>query len=115
MSLGDRYRVPPGTKVTLAEYDPNDTAEYTDKKTARKALKQITKRLNELQYLLYAEDKRGLLIVLQGMDASGKDGTIRHGPLPLRDLNTIRPRIEAAEGQGAVAATKPDVVPRSWR
>ncbi len=78
MSIGDRYRVPPGTKVTLAEYDPNDTAEYTDKKTARKALKQITKRLNELQYLLYAEDKRGLLIVLQGMDASGKDGTIRH-------------------------------------
>ncbi len=32
-----------------------------------------------------------------------------------RDLETIRPRIEAAEGQGAVAATKPDVVPRSWR
>ncbi len=78
MSIGDRYRVPPGTNVTLADYDPNDTAEYTDKKTARQALKRITRRLNELQYLLYAEDKRGLLIVLQGMDASGKDGTIRH-------------------------------------
>ncbi len=78
MSLADRYRVPPSTKVTLTEYDPNDTAEYTDKKTARQALKQITRRLNELQYLLYAENKRGLLIVLQGMDASGKDGTIRH-------------------------------------
>ncbi len=78
MSMGDRYRVSPGAKVTLAEYDPDDTAEYTDKKTARQALKQITRRLHELQYLLYAEDKRGLLIVLQGMDASGKDGTIRH-------------------------------------
>jgi PPK2 family polyphosphate:nucleotide phosphotransferase len=78
MSLGDRYRAPPGSKVALAEYDPDDTAEYTDKKTARQALKQITRRLNELQYLLYAENKRGLLIVLQGMDAAGKDGTIRH-------------------------------------
>ncbi|MCH7776518.1 MAG: polyphosphate kinase 2 family protein, partial [Gemmatimonadetes bacterium] len=78
MKFADRFRAPPETRIRLADCDPDDTADYTSKKDARKALKKVTRRLTELQYLLYAENKRGLLIVLQGMDASGKDGTIRH-------------------------------------
>ena len=77
MKFADRFRVPPESRIRLADYDPDDTGDYTSKKDARKALKRVTRRLTELQYLLYAENKRGLLIVLQGMDASGKDGTIR--------------------------------------
>ena len=78
MSLTERFKVAPGTTVRLADQDPDDTIGYSNKKEARKELKQLRQRLTELQYLLYAENKRGLLIVLQGMDASGKDGTIRH-------------------------------------
>ena len=78
MSLTERFRVAPGTAVRLADWDPDDTLGYASKKEARKELKKLRQRLTELQFLLYAENKRGLLIVLQGMDASGKDGTIRH-------------------------------------
>jgi len=50
----------------------------TNKKAAKHEIEYYAKRLRDLQYLLYAENKRSLLIVLQGLDASGKDGTIRH-------------------------------------
>jgi PPK2 family polyphosphate:nucleotide phosphotransferase len=70
--------VPPDKKINLEKYDPADTLGYdNDKKTEAKLEKQL-KRLDELQDLFYAEKKRALLIVLQGMDAAGKDGTIRH-------------------------------------
>lgn len=69
--------VTPGEPIRLADYDPNDTAEY-DKGSAKKVLKRNTKRLLELQEVLWAEGKHAVLIVLQGMDASGKDGTIEH-------------------------------------
>ncbi len=69
--------VTPGEPIRLADYDPNDTAEY-DKDSAKKVLKRNTKRLLELQEVLWAEGKHAVLIVLQGMDASGKDGTIEH-------------------------------------
>ncbi len=49
-----------------------------DETATRSATKQQIKRLGELQHLLYAEGKRALLVVLQGMDASGKDGAIRN-------------------------------------
>lgn len=82
MDFTKRYIVTPGTKVKLDKYDPNDTAKVK-KKEARNLKKANLKRLSELQYLLYAEHKRAVLIVLQAMDAGGKDGTIRHviGPL----------------------------------
>lgn len=69
--------VTPGEPIRLADYDPNDIAEY-DKDSAKKVLKRNTKRLLELQEVLWAEGKHAVLIVLQGMDASGKDGTIEH-------------------------------------
>jgi PPK2 family polyphosphate:nucleotide phosphotransferase len=77
MNLVEHLRVKPEGRVQLAEVDPAFTGEFREKQEARKELKRLTKRLSELQYLLYAEDRRSLLIVLQGMDAAGKDGTIR--------------------------------------
>lgn len=56
---------------------PTCAPEDMEKKATKKLIKNYVKRLNELQNLLYAEDKRKLLIVLQGLDASGKDGTVR--------------------------------------
>ena len=74
-----RYRISPGTQVKLSDHDPRDTAEFLDGKTAGKArLKEMNRELESLQELLYAEGKRKILVVLQGMDTSGKDGAIRH-------------------------------------
>jgi len=83
MTFAERYVVKPGRKVRLSQLDPKDTAGLSGKAEARAALKENLQRLSELQYLLYAEGKRALLIVLQAMDAGGKDGTIRHvmGPM----------------------------------
>ena len=78
MDFSSKLIVPPDKKINLEKYDPADTLGYdNDKKTEAKLEKQL-KRLDELQNLFYAEKKRALLIVLQGMDAAGKDGTVRH-------------------------------------
>lgn len=78
MDFSSKLIVPPDKKINLEKYDPADTLGYdNDKKTEAKLEKQL-KQLDELQNLFYAEKKRALLIVLQGMDAAGKDGTVRH-------------------------------------
>ena len=75
----DRYRVRPGSRVDLSEWDPNDVSAYPeDKKDGRQKLKALNDTLEELQELLFAEHKQKVLIVLQAMDTGGKDGTIRH-------------------------------------
>lgn len=71
------FSLKPGKKVKLKDLDPGDTAEFKDKEAAAAMVEANAKRLAELQVKLYAENKRSLLIVLQGMDTSGKDGTIR--------------------------------------
>lgn len=74
-----RYFFKPGSKINLAEWDPNDTAEFDGDKSAGKvALEKLNKELEPLQELLYAEQKHKVLVILQGMDTSGKDGVIRH-------------------------------------
>lgn len=72
------FRLPPTKKVNLARIDPDFTGEFVDKIGAEAIVQANTQRLAELQARLYAENKRSLLVVLQGMDTSGKDGTIRH-------------------------------------
>ncbi|MCB0224918.1 MAG: polyphosphate kinase 2 family protein, partial [Anaerolineae bacterium] len=69
--------VKPGQKINLRKIDPNDTGKIKDKKEAKTLLAQNIGRMAELQNVLYAQDKHALLIVLQAMDAGGKDGTIR--------------------------------------
>ncbi|CAN5693992.1 polyphosphate kinase 2 family protein [soil metagenome] len=74
----DRYRVKPGSKVDLSEWDPKDTSALDlDKESAKARLAHLNQKLSKLQQLLYAEGKHKVLVVLQAMDAGGKDGTIR--------------------------------------
>ncbi len=78
-TIDNRYRVPPKTKIDLDKWDPADHSAFDgDKDAGEKAANKLNKRLESLQELLYAEGKHKLLIVLQAMDAGGKDGTIRH-------------------------------------
>src|SRR5207247_704472 len=70
--------IKPGTTVSLKEYNPDDSRPYASPQAAEDALQKQLAELLRLQNLLYAENRRALLIVLQGMDTSGKDGTIRH-------------------------------------
>jgi PPK2 family polyphosphate:nucleotide phosphotransferase len=75
----DIYRVKPGSKVDLSQIDPEDQKGFKgDKKAAEKHLLNLSLKLEKLQEMVYAEHKHAVLIVLQGMDTSGKDGTIRH-------------------------------------
>jgi PPK2 family polyphosphate:nucleotide phosphotransferase len=67
--------VKPGSSVKLAEYSTDETAGL-DKAAARELLKPLKDQIRDLQGLLYAASQNSLLIVLQGMDTSGKDGTV---------------------------------------
>ncbi len=78
MKLSEKLLVRAGKPVRLASWNPDDTLGFMkDEETERKMAKSIA-RLDELQYVMYAEHRRALLVVLQGMDGAGKDGTIRH-------------------------------------
>ena len=77
-----RYLVKPGSKLSLKKCDPDDTGPFkkndNSKAKAKVETEQLTARLSCVQERLYAVGSRSLLIVLQGMDTSGKDGTIKH-------------------------------------
>jgi len=72
------YQVKPGSRVRLKHAAAGDHRFCEDKEEGKKKTEKLLKRLDGLQEKLYAEGKRALLIVLQGMDTAGKDGTIRH-------------------------------------
>ena len=74
----DALIVRPGSAAGLEQRDPRDTLGLPDKKDAAEELEALLEELGSLQERLYAEGKRSVLVVLQGLDASGKDGTIRH-------------------------------------
>lgn len=69
------YRIYP---VTLANLNPSESEHYQSKQDVQKELKRQRQRIQELQTRLFAENQRSLLIVLQSMDAGGKNGTIKH-------------------------------------
>jgi PPK2 family polyphosphate:nucleotide phosphotransferase len=72
-------RVKPGEKVDLSKWDPNDMGDFKGGKEEGLAeVAKLDQELDGLQELLYAEHKHKVLIVLQAMDAGGKDGTISH-------------------------------------
>lgn len=73
----EQYRIPPELQVDLSTFDTYYEGEI-DKEAGELHLKEYKKTLSDLQTLLYAEHKQKLLVVLQGIDTSGKDGTIRH-------------------------------------
>jgi PPK2 family polyphosphate:nucleotide phosphotransferase len=78
MVMPHSTQVKPGTQVNLSDCDPGDTSLSSGKDEAKVEIERDIQRLTELQEVLYAEDKRSLLIILQAMDAGGKDGTVEH-------------------------------------
>ena len=74
--LGEALRIKPGAKVHLDSFDAGQTLGH-DKASALKTEGELEASLSSLQERLWAEAKHPVLIVLQGIDAAGKDGTIR--------------------------------------
>jgi PPK2 family polyphosphate:nucleotide phosphotransferase len=72
------YRVDNGRKFRLKDFDPADSGALKSKKHAEKELQSGVERLSDLQDKLYAQDRWAILIILQAMDAAGKDGVISH-------------------------------------
>lgn len=74
-----QFRVRPGKRISLKkDYDPGYTAKFVKEEDAEDLLQRGVRLLAEYQDRLYAQNTRALLIVLQAMDAAGKDGTIKH-------------------------------------
>jgi PPK2 family polyphosphate:nucleotide phosphotransferase len=73
----DQYRIPPNTKVDLQQIESYYTGAMS-KKEGQAKLQECRKTIMDLQEVLFAENKHQVLIVLQGIDTSGKDGTIRN-------------------------------------
>ena len=69
-------RVDPGTPARIAERETDDRL-GVDKDEGEKRLEHLVEKIDELQYRLHGEDRRSILLVLQGLDASGKDGVVR--------------------------------------
>lgn len=77
-NFSKKLMVKPGAKVDLSDWDADETLGWSKNRKMEESLEKTIGKLDGLQYLLYAERKRALLIVFQGLDAAGKDGTIRH-------------------------------------
>jgi PPK2 family polyphosphate:nucleotide phosphotransferase len=78
MSYIDKFRVEPGSSVHLDEIDPGFTGKHEDEAGALERIAKGLTKLGRLQYLLYADCGKSLLVILQALDAGGKDGTVRH-------------------------------------
>src|SRR5262245_55063996 len=96
-SLLDKLIVKPGSRVKLSSIDPEDT-HGLQKEEALERLARNRERLSVLQALLYAEGHRSLLVVLQGIDAGGKDGTIREVMSGLNPQGVSVTSFKAPEG-----------------
>jgi len=70
--------VKPGSKIRLKHFDPDYHGRDESHKAALSEIQENRQKMDELQYQMYAENKHSLLIVLQGLDAAGKDGVVRH-------------------------------------
>ncbi|MEO6221876.1 MAG: PPK2 family polyphosphate kinase, partial [Vicinamibacterales bacterium] len=73
-----RFRIPDGKKVHLEDHPTHWTGAPHDEEMAQAMLAEGVRRLSKMQDRLYAQNTYSLLIVIQAMDAAGKDGTIRH-------------------------------------
>jgi PPK2 family polyphosphate:nucleotide phosphotransferase len=88
------YRIAPGSGVDLRERPTRDDGGL-EKKKGKKAIKKLSKRMVDLQELLYARRPRGLLVVFQAMDAGGKDSTTRR---VFRKLDPASVRVKSFKG-----------------
>jgi PPK2 family polyphosphate:nucleotide phosphotransferase len=94
-----KFRVAPGKRVGLEKTDANWQPEGLDRDQAEDRTAELVERLRDLQHLMYAEDRHSLLIVLQGRDAAGKDGTIRKvfGPMNPQGCRVTSFKVPTAE------------------
>jgi len=72
------FEVADGSQFRLKDFDPAETLGLKSKERAQETLERGIARLTVLQEKLYAQDRWGLLLILQGMDAAGKDSTVKH-------------------------------------
>jgi PPK2 family polyphosphate:nucleotide phosphotransferase len=70
--------VEPGSRIRLKHFDPGYHGKHESRESALPKIQANLQKMDQLQYLMYAENKHSLLIVLQGLDAAGKDGVVRH-------------------------------------
>ncbi|MGH2539803.1 MAG: polyphosphate kinase 2 family protein, partial [Actinomycetota bacterium] len=77
-SVGELMGADPGKGAILPGIDPRATPGVEDRDAAEADMASLAERLDELQERLWVEGTRSLLVVLQGMDTSGKGGTVRH-------------------------------------
>lgn len=78
MDYRKAFVVKPGSKVKLADIDPGYCGKHVSEKEAQADIANYRDKLTKQQYLLYSEKQHSLLIVLQALDAAGKDGTVNH-------------------------------------
>jgi len=95
MDYRKKFIVAPDKKLRLGEIDPDDTRDQVSDSAAAELTEHYRQKLAEMQTLLYAENKRALLIVLQAMDAGGKDGTISHVMRAMNPQGVTVSRFEA--------------------
>jgi PPK2 family polyphosphate:nucleotide phosphotransferase len=76
--LSDPYRIDHGKKFRLKDFDPADTGHFRSNEHAQELLDKSLTEMRELQDKLYAQDRWAVLIILQAMDAAGKDSVIKH-------------------------------------
>jgi PPK2 family polyphosphate:nucleotide phosphotransferase len=93
------FRIKPGDRVQLSRRDSADISSFSGKAPTKARTEKLAEAINDLQDRLYAENKRALLVVLQGTDTAGKDGTIRGvfnhtGPLGVQVRAFKRPSDE---------------------
>jgi PPK2 family polyphosphate:nucleotide phosphotransferase len=78
MDFRNEFVIEPGAKVHLSKINPSHKGKYESREQAAPDIAINMHRMDKLQYRLYADDSQSLLVVLQALDAGGKDGTVRH-------------------------------------
>jgi len=76
MNYREKFWVEPGSKVSLRKIDPDYKDKHEDKESADAEITEQSQKMRDLQYMIYAENRRSLLICLQAPDAAGKDGRL---------------------------------------
>jgi PPK2 family polyphosphate:nucleotide phosphotransferase len=89
MDYRKQFLVEPGTKVKLAKIDAAYHGKHVSEGHAKTETDEYRQQISELQDLMYSEGRHSLLIVLQAMDAGGKDGTVRHAMSTMNPMGTV--------------------------
>lgn len=76
--MNHAWKIDDGSKIKLKDFDPDDIDKHSDRASADEEMQKLCGELSELQEVMAAAQHHSLLMILQGMDTSGKDGTIRH-------------------------------------